>query len=119
MSSITEVFGFHVVAPTVKNFSTSDVACYLNIINLCGYLPVLGIWSAYARTRMMRQEMRSDAPLAFRVTAIVRSVIEALGCGILFFIPDLITTIGRMCCMCYESNVMRERNAHFYQKNSN
>ncbi len=102
ISSIVEPFGFH-VGPSMINFDTS--ACKINVLNLCGYFPLLGIYSAYSRFKMITP----SGSVAFQATLITRGVLEGLGVGIIFLVLDLLVTIGRMSHVCYRTYITDSR----------
>jgi len=73
---------------------TKDRFKGVNVVTALGYIPILGIFTAYLRFTVVI-ENRDKESFSFKATMIVRAVIEAIGCGLLLLIPDIIVSIYR------------------------
>ena len=90
-------FGFHTTKTCKNEFPTHNNAKGNNVGNILGYIPVIGILIGAVRIDTARRENLS---MATKVTMIVRGILEIMGLGLLFLIPDLIVSIGRHLCHC-------------------
>ncbi len=95
MSAIS-VIGFH-TGKTQQRGDIPNLASNHNFINFFGYLPGLGGFIA-ATARRDIAKYNHDAPqfqTGFRTAYKVRGVIELVGLGSLFIVPDLAVSTGR------------------------
>ncbi len=98
---LTDGFGYHLPSTLEKlGGSMKSEVKEMNILNGAGYLPVVaGAYriNQYARPLMKKgpdNQLTKTEKLFFAVQ-IARGVIEFLGGGLLFLIPDIILTLGR------------------------
>ena len=95
--SAVDYFGFYGRSDDLPDYYYS-----INKYNVAGYCPIVGIGTACIRFAIAAKT--PDMSMSLRVTLVIRGIIEALGGGLLFLIPDLIVTIGRyLCKSCFPS----------------
>lgn len=96
---VVSSMGFHRISPNLKE-SEKEARKIINIANALSYLPVIGMVIGLARMILMgtcRLEVSQDPGYEKRLLAyhFTRGIIETLCVGILFFILDMIASIGR------------------------
>src|ERR1700733_9117293 len=91
--------GFHTYATAYSEgmFAKDDTPCPYNSGIASGYLPVFGIFMGVVHICGGANKTR-NVTLVGRIGLIARGILECIGCGILFLIPDLIVTMHRHCC---------------------
>lgn len=78
-------------------FDSKTYAVAINIFNLIGYIPLLGLIPCYFRlikplTQIYRLHFEHTAMI---IHYFIRGALEGLGLGIVYLIPDLIVTVKR------------------------
>lgn len=91
-----DAFGFHTQS-MVEQAKPHPKKSYIgwNLLNIIGYVPVLGILSALGRLFVINNQPE-DYSFGFLASAAFRAFVETIGGGVLFLIPDIIVTIGRV-----------------------
>jgi len=85
--------GWHTETSRAKEMNSLEVTKY-NVLRGFGYVPVIGIFTGLADINIGKDEK----DLATRVYGIARGILEIIGLGILFLIPDAIVSIHRHFC---------------------
>lgn len=97
ITSVSDLFGFHSAKTVTPEENDSDdtkqgKARTLNAMNIIGYIPIFGIISGIIRFWLA---FRHADNAECKVALITRAIVEIVGAGLLFAIPDLIVSIGR------------------------
>lgn len=104
--SITNAFGYHTHGTSSPlrdaGVFSNEQHIGLNLINVAGYIPIIGGFQAgYLRLHVAKNYQENRITQSFFAIQVARSIFEFLGLGILFLIPDIIVTIGRLLSKYY------------------
>jgi len=97
MTSIYNFTGYHTSATITAEISSGANACEVNIIKISSYIPIVAIFSGMINIYSGITNERLESPLS-RVGLVARGILECIGLGLLFLIPDLIVSMHRHFC---------------------
>ncbi len=82
--------------PTVNDGWDLQSQCMNGMLNLIGYIPLIGTIAGLARLKIANESLTNNLPKReFYKASKFRAYIEIVSCGFIFIIPDLLISIGK------------------------
>jgi hypothetical protein len=118
ISPIYRLSGWHTKESTTReNGPIPKNVIKYNALVIAGYLPATGIFSGICHL-MLANQQGTLSTTKERVYFIIRGVLEIVGLGSLFLIPDLVVSIHRhFCAKDAWSRKLQKHNVEYLSKN--